>query len=104
MQMQLTDLEHKDLAKERRLILENGNVITFKCKDPYGFWTVHYDKGGMPKNLQGQYTAFEYAYADVKKYLSTKFNDVTQEQFTEGSKQPPPEKPKFQYKSTPPSS
>lgn len=100
--MELTDLEIKDLSKERQLILESGNVITFKCKDPYGFWTVHYDKGGMPKNLQGMYTTFEYAYADVKKYLDTKFNEIVDERNTEEEKQKPlPEKPKIQYKTQP---
>lgn len=101
--MELTDLQHKDLAKERQLILESGSVITFKCKDPYGFWTVHYDKGAMPKNLRGQYTTFEYAYADVQKYLNTKFNEVVEERKTEEEKQKPlPQKPEFKYKSAPP--
>lgn len=101
--MELSDLEVRDLSKERKLVLESGNVITFKCTDPYGFWTVHYEQGMMPKKLKGQYTTFDYAYADVKKYLSTLFNEVVDERNTEAEKQKPlPQKPEFKYKSPPP--
>lgn len=70
------DEASKDLGRHRTLALEekNGvkNKIHFKQSDPYGFWTVNFDKGTMPEELTGQYTTYEYAEKSVRAYLNEK--------------------------------
>ena len=61
----------RDLGRHRTLALENGNKVHFKCHDPFGFWTVNFDKGQMPDALSGHYTSFEYAEKAVRAYLQT---------------------------------
>lgn len=43
---------------KRTLTLPNGNKVHFERHDPYGLWTMHYDKGPMPDHLTGDYTSF----------------------------------------------
>lgn len=66
------DFEHvgdNDLDRSREFVLENGFKVTLKASDPYGFWTVHFEKGGPPKSLGGNYTSFEKAKAALEVYL-----------------------------------
>jgi len=67
----------KDLTSERAAHLSNGQVINLKRHDPYGFWTMHWQHGQLPTKYQGQYTLFEFALNDLKKYLSDKDLEVT---------------------------
>ena len=62
----------KDLGRIRTLALEGGNSVTFKCSDPYGFWTIHLEKGQVPHSLTGQYTTYEYAEKEMRAYLRSK--------------------------------
>jgi hypothetical protein len=55
---------------KRTVELKNGNKLHFKRSDPYGFWTVNYDKGQLPAHLLGQYTSYDRAEAAVKTYLN----------------------------------
>lgn len=66
----------KDLTSERAVHLNNGQKINLKRHDPYGFWTMHWDHGTMPDKYTGQYTLFDYAMNDLKKYLSDKKLEV----------------------------
>ena len=65
-------ISDKDLSKIRTIELDNGNMLIVENKDPYGFWYVHYEKGQLPKRMQGAYTTWEYALAAVKRYLAEK--------------------------------
>ena len=56
----------------RTLTLPNGNKVHFERTDPYGLWSVHYDKGPMPTQLSGSFTSFAKAFDAVKKYLDNK--------------------------------
>lgn len=58
-----------DLGNHRTLTLEN-NKIHFKRTDPYGFWTVNYDKGQVPVSLRGHYTSYDKAAQAVEGYLA----------------------------------
>lgn len=61
----------RDLPAVKRIELEN-NTIYIKKTDPYGFWTVNFDKGQMPENLRGSYTSFSDAEREVLTYLRNK--------------------------------
>ena len=59
----------EQLVNKRAVTLKNGNTINFVRSDPYGFWTVHYEKGQMPDHLTGQFTSYDRAETAVKAYL-----------------------------------
>jgi beta-galactosidase beta subunit len=63
-----------ETSENRRTVtLSNGNKVHFDRSDPYGFWTVHYDKGPMPPQLADQsFTSFHKAYDAIKNYLDNK--------------------------------
>lgn len=57
--------------------LDNGNKVHFK-KDPrYGYWSVNFDKGGIPKELEGQYTSLPFLKERVEHYLSIREKNRT---------------------------
>lgn len=58
-----------DQANLRVIKLEGGNHINLKRTDPFGFWSVHYEKGQVPSNLQGNYTSAEEARQATLGYL-----------------------------------
>lgn len=67
-----TDLE-KDIPRERTKKVSNGNEVYFKFTDPYGFITVNFKKGQMPKNLaEASWTNYDSAVRDVANYLKNK--------------------------------
>lgn len=58
-----------DLAKERQFTLKNGFNVTIKANDPYGFWTIHFEKGRPPKDISGTYTDYSRAKEALDNYL-----------------------------------
>lgn len=61
-------------ALQRTVDLDNGNKVHYK-KDPrFGFWTVNFDKGGIPEVLKGQYTQVQYAEKAVEAYFAKRRN------------------------------
>lgn len=66
----MQDFEVQDhLDSLRTINLTNGNKINLKRNDPYGFWSVHYERGQVPAQLQGLYTESEIALQAVKAYI-----------------------------------
>lgn len=63
-------LDHQDSL--RTIQLDNGSTVNIKRTDPYGFWSIHYEKGQVPQNLSGSYTSDTAAIEALKSYLSTK--------------------------------
>ena len=59
----------KDLPNIRKVTLSNGSSLTLKREDPYGFWSVHYEKGQVPERLKGLYTSPHEAMKDITNYL-----------------------------------
>lgn len=53
----------------RSIEMENGNTVHFTTGPVYPFWTISFDKGGIPKELSGQYTEYKDAVARVEHYL-----------------------------------
>lgn len=60
---------NKDLGRKRTLKTETC-IITFECRDPYGFWKISTDKGTLPVYLRGEYTTFASALRDVNRYVN----------------------------------
>lgn len=59
----------RDLSKNRVVTFDNGTKATIRCKDPYGFWTIHYEKGEPPAHLRGSYTTFDEAFKALRNYI-----------------------------------
>jgi hypothetical protein len=59
----------KDLRRTREVDFGDNNKLLVKCTDPYGFWSIHYQKGEVPQALQGTYTTFDEAMKAIKTYL-----------------------------------
>lgn len=72
----------KDLSSERSVSLDNGNKLFIRKYDPYGFWRISYEHGQLPQKLLGQYTIFELALEDAKKYVAEKGLGVVDVQVT----------------------
>ena len=66
----MQDLLTDQSENHRIFTLPNGNKVHFKRQDPYGFWSVNYDKGPMPEHLAGAvFTSFYKAEEAVKAHL-----------------------------------
>ena len=61
----------------RTIEMENGNKVNFTSGPRHPFWRVSFEKGGMPKELQGQYTDFDRAVLAVKTYLERRHMNKT---------------------------
>lgn len=46
--------------------------FTIRRNNPYGFWTIHPDKGRVPAELTDHYTSAQLAGKAVQSYLSRK--------------------------------
>jgi hypothetical protein len=57
-------------SNKRTWTLPSGNKLNFERRDPYGFWSIHYDKGQVPAALKGNYTTYEQAKAAADRYLT----------------------------------
>lgn len=72
-----TEVPSKDYTSHRIIELSNKNKIHVVCKDPFGFWSVHYDTGGvLPKSLQSDFTTFDEAYKRVEQHVAAKNIEV----------------------------
>lgn len=65
----------KDLASVRTFQLDNNKVIATK-EDPYGFWTIKFERGRVPDELSGHFTTFQQAEKMVMAWIAKKNKDV----------------------------
>lgn len=56
----------------RTIELENGNKVNFTAGPRYPFWTISFEKGGVPKELSGMYQYYEDAVYAVKKSVANR--------------------------------
>ena len=68
---------------ERVLELKTGNKIYLRREDPYGLWSISFERGRVPSALTGMYTTAEQGRAAIHKYVHE--NDME-----EGEKVVPP--------------
>lgn len=71
----MEDLETTDRPNDApgvQVIKLKNNVVYLKKTDPFGHWTVNFDKGQMPERLQGAYLSDVDARRAVMDYLRQK--------------------------------
>ena len=68
----------KDTPRIKTLELDNNKML-LKRTDPYGFISVHFERGQVPESLRGNYTTWEAAHAAVDQYLKEKGREVKPE-------------------------
>lgn len=68
----------------REVELKTGNKIILKREDPFGFWYFHYERGPVPKQLQGAYTTVSLAERTLTHFIeSTGFEVGEKEEIPE---------------------
>lgn len=60
--------------------LSTGNRLYFTKNPPFGYWTVNYERGGLPSHLNGLYTGFSKAYQEAEAYLGNKGITIIEEE------------------------
>lgn len=60
--------------------LSTGNRLIFTMNPPFGYWTVNYERGGLPSSLTGLYTSFQKAYQQAEVYLGHKDIKIGEEE------------------------
>ena len=73
-----------DRASRIRTIDLGNNKIFMKQTDPFGLIEISFERGGIPDELKGRYTGFDYARRKIEHYLNSKkrgrvVTDVEQE-------------------------
>jgi len=65
----------KDISNIRIIPFDKNKIIA-KREDPYGFWSISFERGSPPDWLKGLYTSFDKAYLDIRKYLHQRNSPV----------------------------
>jgi len=60
------------IEENLRSVPVGKNILHAKRQDPYGFWTIHFERGTIPNELQGTFTSFDEAWKRIEVYLSKK--------------------------------
>ena len=60
-----SDLSERE-SPRRRVFYTWDNEVRMDMTDPHGFIEVSYAKGGVPKELSGKYTTWDYAERDIR--------------------------------------
>jgi hypothetical protein len=66
----------RDQPNQREYTVGN-NKLRLRRQDPYGFWTVSYERGAAPDVLSGQYTSVSEAEKAIQSYLDSKGREIT---------------------------
>jgi len=65
-------------TSRRTYELDGGNKLYAERKNPFGFISLHYDKGPLPERLLGEYTSYDEADRAIQQYLHARNREVTQ--------------------------
>lgn len=57
------------ITEVRTVELENGNKINFTCGPKHPYWSISFEKGGIPQELSGVFTDYEKAYNAAVRYV-----------------------------------
>ncbi len=71
--------KERDLAKNREVILDDGQKMFIRQDDQYSFWTIHNAKGKVSEDLSGSYTSFNEALRAVRLYADKKLKKTIKE-------------------------
>ena len=62
-------------GKSREIHLSDGTSVKVESRDPYGHWYAKWNKGAVPKELDGCWTSAEQAVLAVKAFIGNqKYN------------------------------
>jgi hypothetical protein len=68
-------LDQVEIQENLRSIPVGKNILHAKRQDPYGFWTIHFERGEIPAELKGTFTSFPEAWKKIAVYLSKRQDD-----------------------------
>ncbi len=66
------DVDNRDLPSDRLMENPYGQPIHIRSDGIFGHWTIHFEHGAVPKELEGKFTRFPYAEEKVLTYLDEK--------------------------------
>jgi hypothetical protein len=81
----------KDKPRLRKKYIA-GNAINFKLTDPFGYWYVSFEKGGVPREFDGAFTTFDYALKAAENWAKNHNQELSDT---------PVEIPELKYKKAP---
>lgn len=61
-----------ETSMNRREVPFGNNKMILVREDPFGFWSIGFERGAPPAKLKGQYTSLDEAYKDIKLYMAEK--------------------------------
>jgi hypothetical protein len=61
-----------EIQENLRSIPVGKNILHAKREDPYGFWTIHFERGEVPDFLKGTYTSFSECWKKMAQYINTR--------------------------------
>jgi hypothetical protein len=64
-----------EIQENLRSIPVGKNILHAKRQDPYGFWTIHFERGEIPAELKGTFTSFPEAWKRIEVYLAKRQDD-----------------------------
>jgi hypothetical protein len=73
------DKEDEEIVREFKL--STGISIYFKKYPPHGMWRVSFERGAIPKKLEGEWSDYRRLYGATLAYLQNKRNpsDIVEE-------------------------
>lgn len=85
----------RDVPNTRLVHLDNGRTFKLERKDPYGFVSIVWDKGAVPKEISGIYTNFDLATKALSLYIA---NNLFAHETAEPVEKVPPLKYKERFR------
>lgn len=62
----------KDLANERLVVFNDGQKFSAIRTDPYGFWSIKWERGRTPKIFDQSFTTIDEALKAIERYRASK--------------------------------
>lgn len=67
-----SDYDNRDLPSKRIIENSQGSNLIIKSDGVFGHWTIHFEHGAVPAELEGKFTRFIYAEEKALNYLARK--------------------------------
>ena len=68
------DIEREE--NKRTISLKSGNKLICTRTDPYGFWSISFERGAVPNELKGSYTTFNNAMRAIELWVERSNKEV----------------------------
>ena len=73
-----------------RSIPVGKNTLKAVRSDPFGHWTIHFERGEIPKELSGAFTSFNEAWKVMEMYLQRRKDEEAKVEAAEPTPAPTP--------------